>query len=242
MEESNTKRRRSPRKRATTENSTSSSVKKEESQVKKRKNSCADSVACEDGKVRCFWARGNVLMREYHDNMWGVPCHDDRVLFEFLTLEGAQAGLSWLTVLKKAENYREAFDQFDIEKVAQYDEEKIGELCANAGLIRHPGKLRSAVNNAKLVLDIQKEFGSFDRFLWDCVDGKPLQTRCTRASIPSKTPLAETLSKTLKKRGFKFVGPTIMYAFMQAVGMVNDHTLNCFLHKELDPDYHNSRH
>ena len=242
MGDSSKQPRRSSRKRAAAKGKPgsdgvdASEAAKPQKQMRKEqseRSASSDNVPCEDGKLRCFWARGNALMQEYHDNVWGIPCHDDRILFEFLSLEGAQAGLSWLTVLKKADNYRQAFDNFEIVKVAAYDDDKIGELCENSGIIRHPGKVRSVVSNAKLVLDIQQEFGSFDRFLWGFVDGKPIQTRCNRSTIPNTTPIAHSLSASLKKRGFKFVGPTIVYAFMQAVGMVNDHTLNCFRHKHL---------
>ena len=186
-------------------------------------------------KQRCGWAGDeHSLMRKYHDEEWGVPVHDDRELFEFLILEGAQAGLSWNTILNRRENYREAYDNFDIEKMAAYDEDKIAELMTNAGIIRHKLKLLSAVRNAKAALKVIKEFGSLDAYLWSFVNGEPIQnTFETMQDIPVKTPLSESMSKDLKKRGFNFVGPTICYAFMEAVGMVNDHEVGCFRWREV---------
>jgi DNA-3-methyladenine glycosylase I len=178
--------------------------------------------------VRCRWA-SNPLSIEYHDREWGVPQHNDRVLFEFLILEGAQAGLSWDTILKKRENYRKAFSSFDPAKVARYDQRKVRALLANEGIIRNRLKIASAVSNAKAFLAIQKEFGSFDRYIWQFVGGKPrVNARRLGGKIPASTPQSDTMSKDLKKRGFNFVGSTICYAFMQATGLVNDHAVECF--------------
>lgn len=177
---------------------------------------------------RCGWAK-NELAIKYHDEEWGVPQHDDRILFEFLVLEGAQAGLSWDTVLKKRESYHAAFDNFDAAKIAGYDERKRTELLANEGIIRNRLKINSAVRNAKAFLEIQKEFGSFDKYIWNFVDGKPVVNSWKDLSeVPAKTEISDAMSKDLKKRGFNFVGSTIMYAFMQATGMVNDHVVSCF--------------
>jgi DNA-3-methyladenine glycosylase I len=185
-------------------------------------------------KIRCQWAETNEYEIAYHDTEWGVPEHDDRKLFEFLILEGAQAGLSWDTILKRRENYRKAFDDFDFEKVATYDEKKIAELLQDSGIIRNKLKVRSAVNNAKAYIRIRNEFGSFDAYLRTfLLDGKPIQNSWkSMQEIPAKTELSEKISKDMKKRGFNFVGPTIIYAFMQAVGMVNDHLVDCFRHEE----------
>ena len=173
-------------------------------------------------------------MIEYHDREWGVPVHDDRDLFEFLILEGAQAGLSWSTVLKKRQRYREVFDGFEPTKVARYGEHKIARLLADPGIIRNRLKVHSAVRNASGFLQVQKEFGSFDAYLWRFVDGRPRVNRWERQrDIPAQTPESDELSRDLKKRGFNFVGSTICYAFMQAVGMVNDHTAGCFRRREL---------
>jgi DNA-3-methyladenine glycosylase I len=183
---------------------------------------------------RCEWAGDEPLYLDYHDNQWGVPLHDDQELFEMLILEGAQAGLSWRTILTKRENYRAAFDRFDPTKVAAYDEIKIQELLNNPGIVRNKLKVRAAVTNAQAFLEVQDEFGSFDEFIWGFVDHKPIVNRwVTLREIPAKTPEAEAMSKDLKQRGFKFVGPTICYAFMQAVGMVNDHTVDCFRYQQL---------
>lgn len=181
-------------------------------------------------KTRCAWVPpDNQLYEEYHDKEWGVPVHDDRLHFEFLILEGAQAGLSWLTILKRREAYRKAFDHFDPKKVAKYDQKKIEELMQNEGIIRNRLKIESAVTNATAFLEVQKEFGSFDKYIWSFVGGKPIQNKWkSRDQVPAKTPEAEKLSKDLMKRGFRFVGPTIIYAHMQAIGMVNDHTVDCF--------------
>lgn len=184
--------------------------------------------------TRCAWAGTESLYVAYHDDEWGTPVHDDRKLFEFLILEGAQAGLSWATILRKRENYRAAFDHFDPQVIAQYDEQKTAELLANPGIVRNRLKINAAVKNAKACLEIQKEFGSFDRYIWQFVDGAPIQNEWkTMYEVPSLTPLSDTISKDLKKRGFTFVGSTICYAFMQAVGMVNDHTVDCFRYAEL---------
>lgn len=183
--------------------------------------------------VRCAWA-GSGLMAEYHDREWGRPLHDDRLLFEFLILEGAQAGLSWSTILNKRQAYREAFDQFDPQLVAGYGEEKKLELLNNAGIVRNRLKIASAIGNARAYLTIQAEFGSFDRYIWAFVDGKPVQNNFRSLSeLPAQMPASEAMSKDLARRGFRFVGPTICYAFMQATGMVNDHTVDCFCYPEL---------
>lgn len=185
-------------------------------------------------RTRCEWGGDSELERMYHDEEWGVPVHDDRRLFEFLILEGAQAGLSWLTILKKRENYRRAFDRFDPQTVAAYDEVKIATLLDNPGIVRNRLKVESTVTNAQAFLRIQDEYGSFDSYIWQFVDGTPIQNEWTSVSeVPAKTSESEAMSKDLKRRGFKFVGPTICYAFMQAVGMVNDHTVDCFRHAEL---------
>jgi DNA-3-methyladenine glycosylase I len=180
---------------------------------------------------RCPWAKGELYIA-YHDREWGVPLHDDRGLFEFLVLEGAQAGLSWITILKKRENYRRAFDNFDVKKVARYDSRKIQKLLADPGIVRNRLKIKSAVGNAKAFIAVQKEFGSFDKYIWQFVGGKPLSNRWkSMKQIPARTEISDAMSKDLRKRGFNFVGSTICYAFMQAVGMVNDHTKECFLYK-----------
>ena len=167
-------------------------------------------------------------MIEYHDKEWGVPVHDDSVLFEFLILEGAQAGLSWETILNKRENYRRAFDRFDAEKIARYDGKKVRSLMADAGIVRNRLKIASTISNAKAFLDVQKEFGSFDRYIWQFVGGRPKVNRWRSSQrLPARTPESDAMSKDLKRRGFRFVGSTICYAFMQAVGMVNDHAADC---------------
>lgn len=181
---------------------------------------------------RCGWAKNELVIR-YHDEEWGVPQHDDRVLFEFLILEGAQAGLSWDTVLAKRENYREAFDDFNPAKVAKYTDAKCAKLMQNEGIIRNRLKIVSAVRNAKAFLAVQKEFGSFDSYIWSFVVGKSIDgKRKTHADVPAKTEISDAMSKDLKKRGFNFVGSTIMYAFMQACGLVNDHVQTCFRYKD----------
>lgn len=184
---------------------------------------------------RCSWANpSNPLYLKYHDKEWGVPVHDDRKLFEMLILEGAQAGLSWETILKKRQNYREAFDGFDAQKIARYDDKKIAELLGNAGIIRNRLKIRATIENARAFLEIQKEFGSFDAYLWRYVDGAPIDNRLDPEDPPiCESDVSAAISKDLKKRGMRFVGPTIIYAFMQAVGMVNDHTTDCFRHGQL---------
>ncbi len=185
-------------------------------------------------RERCSWCGDDPLYVAYHDEEWGVPVHDDRTLFEFLILEGAQAGLSWSTILKKREGYRSAFDGFDAERVARYDEHKIAELLADPGIVRNRLKVGSTVTNAQSFLAVQEEFGSFSKYIWDFVDGRPIQNAWrSLAEIPAKTSLAETISKDLKKRGFRFVGPTIVYAHMQATGMVNDHVVDCFRYPEI---------
>jgi DNA-3-methyladenine glycosylase I len=185
-------------------------------------------------KQRCAWAGEDALYRQYHDTEWGVPLHDDRALFEFLILEGAQAGLSWITILRKRENYRAAFDGFDAARIAAYGANKIESLLQDAGIVRNRLKVAAAVTNAQKFLDVQDEFGSFDSFIWRFVDGKPKQNRWrSPAEIPASTPESDAMSRELKRRGFKFVGSTICYAHMQATGMVNDHTTDCFRHKEL---------
>lgn len=184
--------------------------------------------------TRCTWASSDPLYISYHDQEWGLPLHDDQQLFEFLSLEGAQAGLSWITILKKRAAYRTAFDQFDPNIVAEYDETKIQELLSNVGIVRNKLKLRSTVTNAQLFLAVQKEFGSFDKYIWGFVSGVPtVNAWKSLDDVPANTPVAEAMSKDLKKRGFKFIGPTICYAFMQATGMVNDHTTDCFRYEEV---------
>ena len=185
-------------------------------------------------KLRCAWPGDDPLYCAYHDKEWGVPLHDDQRLFEFLILEGAQAGLSWITILRKRENYRAAFDGFDPARIARYNADKIESLLQDAGIVRNRLKVEAAVNNARKFLEVQKEFGSFDRFIWQFVDGRPKQNKWRRlAEIPASTPESDAMSKELRKRGFKFTGSTICYAHMQATGMVNDHTIDCFRHKEL---------
>ena len=181
---------------------------------------------------RCHWATNDFSIR-YHDEEWGVPVHDDRILFEFLILEGAQAGLSWDTILKKRENYRAAFDGFDPAKIARYDARKARKLLANPGIVRNRLKVAAAIRNAKLFADVQREFGSFDRYIWQFVGGSPKQnSRTSRGRMPARTRESDAMSEDLRRRGFKFVGSTICYAFMQAVGMVNDHAVDCFRYSE----------
>lgn len=180
---------------------------------------------------RCPWCGNDPLYQDYHDNVWGVPVHDDTTLFEFLLLEGAQAGLSWITVLRKRENYRAAFDGFDATKIARYTVKRVEKLLQNPGIIRNRLKVQSAVSNARAFLEVQAQFGSFDRYMWDFVDGRPIINHFeSMKDVPASTPMAEALSKDLKKRGFRFVGPTIVYAHMQATGMVNDHLVGCYRH------------
>jgi len=184
--------------------------------------------------IRCAWAGNDPLMVRYHDEEWGVPVHDERLLFEFLVLEGMQAGLSWQTILRKRENFRQAFDNFDPVLIAQYDEQKVAALLANPGIIRNRLKIAGAIQNAKSFLAVQQAFGSFDAYIWRFVDGKPIQNaRKTLKDIPARTPESDAMSADLRKRGFKFVGSTICYAHMQATGMVNDHVIGCFRHAEL---------
>ena len=183
---------------------------------------------------RCAWSGANPLMIEYHDREWGVPVHDDRRLFEFLILEGAQAGLSWQTVLNKRENYREALSRFDAKKIARYTPEDVARLMANPGIIRNRLKVDAAIRNAQTFLQVQKEFGSFDAYIWQFAGGKPIDHKLASIKgVPARTAESDAMSKDLLKRGFKFVGSTICYAFMQAVGMVNDHEVKCFRYKEV---------
>ena len=185
-------------------------------------------------KTRCEWCLGHDIYVDYHDKEWGVPLHDDQIIFEYLQLEGAQAGLSWLMVLKKRENYRKAFDNFNPEKIARYDQKKIDELLGNAGIIRNKLKINAAINNAQSFLEIKEKFGSFDKYIWQFVDGKPIvNTWKTMKEIPASTKESDIMSKDLKERGFKFVGTTICYAHMQATGMVNDHVVDCFRYSAL---------
>ena len=179
--------------------------------------------------TRCSWAGNDPLYQKYHDEEWGIPVHDDRKLFEMLILEGAQAGLSWITILRKRENYRKAFNNFDATKISKYDSKKVKQLLANEGIIRNRLKIEAAIINAELLLEVQKEFGSFDKYIWQFVSGKPIINRWKNLKeLPAKTKESDEMSKDLKKRGFKFVGSTICYAFMQAIGMVNDHLTGCF--------------
>jgi DNA-3-methyladenine glycosylase I len=182
---------------------------------------------------RCSWA-GTELSIDYHDNEWGVPLHDDQKLFEFLVLEGAQAGLSWETILKKRANYREAFDHFDARLVAKYNQRKIDQLLSNEGIIRNRLKINAAIENARAFLSVQNEFESFDAYIWQFVEGRQIRNRWKAGEVPANTSQSDAMSKDLKRRGFKFVGTTICYAFMQATGMVNDHTLDCFRYKEIN--------
>jgi DNA-3-methyladenine glycosylase I len=184
--------------------------------------------------VRCTWCGTDPLYVSYHDEEWGVPLHDDRTLFEFLVLEGAQAGLSWITILRKRAAYRKAFDRFDPKKVARYDARKLAALMTDEGIVRNRQKIESAVKNARAFLAIQKEFGSFDAYQWRFVDGEPLVNRFrTTKQVPPRSAVSDAFSKDLKQRGFSFVGSTIVYAHMQAVGMVNDHLIGCFRHDQL---------
>ncbi len=183
--------------------------------------------------IRCPWPKTELDIH-YHDTEWGVPQHDDRVLFEFLILEGAQAGLSWTTILKKRENYRAALDQFDARRIAKYDDRKVAKLLADPGIVRNRLKIAATIRNAAAFLEVQKEFGSFDKYLWQFIGGKPRQNAWTlMKQVPAKTPESDAMSKDLLNRGFKFVGSTICYALMQAVGMVNDHPVDCFRHRQV---------
>jgi DNA-3-methyladenine glycosylase I len=197
-----------------------------------KQNSSLSPASRSANRPRCPWAKSDLYI-EYHDREWGVPVHDDRLLFEFLILEGAQAGLSWETILKKRENYRAAFDNFDAATVAKYGARKRQSLLADPGIVRNRLKIEAAIQNAKAFLAVQKEFGSFDKYIWGFVDYRPLQNaRKSLAEVPARSPESDTMSKDLKHRGFKFVGSTICYAFMQAVGMVNDHLVTCFRHQQ----------
>jgi DNA-3-methyladenine glycosylase I len=183
---------------------------------------------------RCLWCEGNELYLQYHDKEWGVPVHDDKKHFEFLALESFQAGLSWLTILKKRENFRKAFDGFDPKKIAMYDEKKIKKLLKDSGIIRNRRKIEATINNAKRFLEVQKEFGSFDKYIWGFTNDKPKINSWKRMSqIPATTKLSDEISKDLKKRGFKFVGSTTIYAHLQAIGVVNDHIVDCYRYNEL---------
>jgi DNA-3-methyladenine glycosylase I len=185
-------------------------------------------------KHRCGWCLGDPLYESYHDHEWGIPVYDDDALFEFLILETFQAGLSWITILRKRENFRNAFDNFNYKKIANYDEEKIESLLEDAGIIRNKLKIRATVTNARAFMEIQKEFGSFSKYIWGFVDGKPIKNKLKHhKNAPATTPLSDTISKDLKQRRFKFVGSTVIYAHMQATGMVNDHELECFRYREV---------
>lgn len=185
-------------------------------------------------KIRCTWVNEDPLYIAYHDREWGKPIYDERLLFEFLILEGMQAGLNWLTILKKRENYRHALHNFQAKKIAQYDRKQLAVLLTNPGIIRNRLKIEAIINNAKAFLTVKKEYGNFSEYIWRFVDGKPIQNRWqSKSRVPSTTKISDQMAKDLKKRGFKFVGSTICYAFMQAVGMVNDHTTNCFRHAML---------
>ena len=189
---------------------------------------------------RCEWANRSELEQSYHDNEWGVVVHDDRSLFEFLVLEGAQAGLSWSTILRKREGYRKAFDNFDAGKISRYSENDISRLLANPEIIRNKLKINATITNARAFLQVQEQSGSFDHYIWQFVNGRPIKNSWEKMSdIPSSTPESEVMSKDLRKREFKFVGATICYAFMQAVGMVNDHVVSCFRYEALNKDEHN---
>jgi len=185
-------------------------------------------------KQRCSWPKKDPLYIDYHDKEWGVPVYDDQTLFEFLILETFQAGLSWITVLRKRDNFRKAFDHFDYKKVAKYDEKKFEELIQDAGIIRNKLKVKAAISNAQAFMEVQKEFGSFSKYIWGFVNGKPIKNDFKSLSeLPANTPLSDTISMDLKKRGFKFVGSTVIYAHMQATGMVNDHVESCFRYNEI---------
>ena len=187
-----------------------------------------------NGLNRCSWVTKDQIYIDYHDKEWGVPVYEDHKIFEFLILEGAQAGLSWLTILKKRENYRRAYDYFNPELIANYDEEKKNELLINEGIVRNKLKIDSSVTNAKCFIEVQKEYGTFNDYIWNFIDNKPMQQNFNSVrELPTKNDVSDKISKDLKKRGFKFVGSTIIYAFMQATGMVNDHVSSCFRHKEL---------
>ncbi len=203
---------------------------KKKSNTTNKASSISEGVLANKNPVsRCAWTTNDSLYQKYHDEEWGKPVHNDRKLFEMLILEGAQAGLSWITILRKRESYRKAFNNFDVKKIAKYDAKKVKKLLQNEGIIRNKLKINSTIQNAKLFLEVQKEFGSFDKYIWQFVNGKPIKNKWKSIKeIPAKTKESDAMSKDLKKRGFKFVGSTICYAFMQAVGMVNDHTVDCF--------------
>lgn len=185
-------------------------------------------------KSRCGWCIGDPLYEAYHDEEWGVPVYDDATLFEFLILETFQAGLSWITILRKRENFRKAFDNFDYHKIASYNSSKVEDLLQDAGIIRNKLKVKATVTNAQAFMDIQEQYGSFSNYIWDFVDGKPINNQLKHyKDAPANTPLSDTISKDLKKRGFKFVGSTVIYAHMQATGMVNDHEVSCFRYREV---------
>ncbi|WP_428740676.1 DNA-3-methyladenine glycosylase I [Tenacibaculum sp.] len=185
-------------------------------------------------KQRCFWVSDDPLYIEYHDTEWGVPVYEDDKLFEFLILETFQAGLSWITILKKRENFRKAFDDFDYQKIANYSEDKYEELLQNEGIIRNKLKIKATITNAQLFMKVQEEFGSFSKYIWSFVDGNPIKNKFSkREEVPATTELSDAISKDMKKRGFKFVGSTVIYAHMQATGMVNDHTTDCFRYHEV---------
>ena len=186
-------------------------------------------------KTRCVWCTNDLLYIRYHDNEWGVPVHNDCRLFEFLILEGAQAGLSWITILRKRAAFRKAFDNFDFNKVAQYNERRIQSLLKDPGIVRNRLKIQGAVKNARAFIEVREEFGTFDKYIWSFVGGEPIRNRWkTLQQVPANTTISDTMSKNLKKRGFTFVGSTICYAFMQAVGMVNDHTVDCYRYNEIN--------
>ena len=191
-----------------------------------------------NNKQTCSWPKGDPLLTKYHDTEWGVPLHNDKKLFEFLILEGFQAGLSWLTILKKRKNFRKAFDKFDYNKVAKYGQRKISSLLKDSGIVRNKLKIESAVTNAKSFIEVRKEFGTFNQYIWNFTGGRPIHNRFeSMEEIPARTELSDLISKDLKKRGFKFVGSTIVYAHMQATGMVNDHIKSCFRYKEIIQKY-----
>jgi DNA-3-methyladenine glycosylase I len=186
-------------------------------------------------KSRCNWGSSNELLIQYHDEEWGVPVHDDNKLFEFLSLDCFQAGLSWLTILKKRESFRKAFDNFDIDKVAAYDDAKVEELSINEGIIRNAQKIKAVINNAQQILKIRKEFGSFDQYIWQFTEGKTISPKCEKMTdIAVQSDESDAMSRDMRKRGFQFIGSTICYAFMQSCGMINDHITNCYRHKEIE--------
>lgn len=190
---------------------------------------------------RCGWCVGDPLYEKYHDEEWGVPVYDDETLFEFLILETFQAGLSWITILRKRENFRAAFDQFNYHKIAEYNEDKISELLSNKGIVRNKLKINATITNAIAYMKIQEEIGSFSKFIWAYVNGKPIKNNLTNyKDAPANTPLSDQISKDLKKRGFKFVGSTVIYAFMQAIGLVNDHEITCYRYSYLNSLYQKS--